>query len=146
MFKLEIDKEVVKKDLGNIVERCFRVHGVNICAQVLDNIKAMGYKYSTRGAITVAVSDIIVPPEKPELLRKADEQRARYRAQVPPRPDERGRALRQRNQDLERHHSRPARAACWKSWPHTNPIYMMTNSGARGSIAQVAQLAGMRGN
>ena len=69
MFKLEIDKEVVKKDLGNIVERCFRVHGVNICAQVLDNIKAMGYKYSTRGAITVAVSDIIVPPEKPELLR-----------------------------------------------------------------------------
>lgn len=73
MFKLEIDKVVVKKDLGNIVERCFRVHGVNVCARVLDNIKAMGYKYSTRGAITVAVSDIIIPPEKADMLKAADD-------------------------------------------------------------------------
>ena len=145
MFKLEIDKEVVKKDLGNIVERCFRVHGVNICAQVLDNIKAMGYKYSTRGAITVAVSDIIVPPEKPELLRKADERvhdiERKYRRGLMSEDERYANVIKTWNDTTA-----ALRGRVLEVLPHKNPIYMMTNSGARGSIAQVAQLAGMRGN
>ena len=59
-FVLEIDKRVIKKDLGNIVDRCFRAHGESQTAAVLDAIKNLGYKYSTRGAITVSVSDIII--------------------------------------------------------------------------------------
>ena len=145
MFKLEIDKEVVKKDLGNIVERCFRVHGVNICAQVLDNIKAMGYKYSTRGAITVSVSDIIVPPEKPELLRKADERvhdiERKYRRGLMSEDERYANVIKTWNDTTA-----ALRGRVLEVLPHKNPIYMMTNSGARGSIAQVAQLAGMRGN
>ncbi len=145
MFKLEIDHVVVKKDLGNIVERCFRVHGVNVCAQVLDNIKAMGYKYSTRGAITVAVSDIIIPPEKPEMLRKADERvreiERTYRHGLMTE-DERYRNVITTWNDT----TAALRSRVLKVLPQKNPIFMMTNSGARGSIAQVAQLAGMRGN
>ena len=145
MFKLEIDKVVVKKDLGNIVERCFRVHGVNVCARVLDNIKAMGYKYSTRGAITVAVSDIIIPPEKPDMLKAADERvrdiEKKYRRGLMTE-DERYRNVIQTWNDT----TAALRGRVLKVLPQNNPIFMMTNSGARGSIAQVAQLAGMRGN
>jgi len=145
MFKLEIDKVVVKKDLGNIVERCFRVHGVNVCAQVLDNIKAMGYKYSTRGAITVAVSDIIIPPEKPEMLKAADDRvrdiERKYRRGLMTE-EERYRSVITTWNDT----TAALRSRVLKVLPQKNPIYMMTNSGARGSIAQVAQLAGMRGN
>ena len=64
MFELEIDMKVGKKQLGQIVDMCFRKHGVSETARVLDNVKAMGYKYSTIGAVTVAVADVIVPPEK----------------------------------------------------------------------------------
>ena len=145
MFKLEIDKEVVKKDLSNIVERCFRVHGVNVCANVLDNIKAMGYKYSTLGAITVSVSDIIVPPEKPELLKKADDRikdiERKFRRGLMTE-DERYRNVITTWNDT----TAALRSRVLQVLPHKNPIYMMTNSGARGSVAQVAQLAGMRGN
>ena len=145
MFKLEIDKVVVKKDLGNIVERCFRVHGVNICAQVLDNIKAMGYKYSTRGAITVAVSDIIIPPEKPEMLKAADERvkeiEKMYRRGLMTEDQRYRNVIKTWNDTTD-----ALRSRVLKILPQKNPIFMMTNSGARGSIAQVAQLAGMRGN
>ncbi len=83
MFALEIDKEVVKKDLGKIVDSCFHVHGVNVCASVLDDIKRLGYAYSTKGAVTVSISDIVVPPDKGALLEQADEKvasiEARYR-------------------------------------------------------------------
>jgi DNA-directed RNA polymerase subunit beta' len=144
MFQLEIDREVVKKDLGIIVERCFRIHGVNKCAQVLDEIKRLGFVYSTRGAITVSVSDIIVPPEKAEMLAKADEvvrkieqnyrrgkmtERERYESVIKIWSDT--------TSDLK--------SRVMGVLPNTNPIYMMTNSGARGSAGQVAQLAGMRG-
>jgi DNA-directed RNA polymerase subunit beta' len=144
MFQLEIDREVVKKDLGVIVERCFRIHGVNKCAQVLDEIKRLGFVYSTRGAITVSVSDIIVPKEKPELLAKADETVHKI----------------ERNYRRGKMTERERYESVIKTWSDTtsdlkgrvmgvlsdtNPIYMMTSSGARGSIGQVAQLAGMRG-
>ena len=72
MFALEIDMKVGKKQLGQIVDMCFRKHGVAETARVLDNVKAMGYKYSTIGAVTVAVADVIVPPEKKPILEEAE--------------------------------------------------------------------------
>ncbi|HQO57082.1 MAG TPA: DNA-directed RNA polymerase subunit beta', partial [Clostridia bacterium] len=74
MFLLEIDHEVSKKDLSRIVDNCYHVHGVTMTAKVLDEIKRLGYAYSTKGAITVSISDIVVPPQKKELLAEADAQ------------------------------------------------------------------------
>src|SRR5699024_4036688 len=72
-FKLEVDFLVNKKTLGQIIDKCMKVHGVSIAAEMLDKIKAQGYKYSTKSAITVAVCDATIPPQKQELLQKAEE-------------------------------------------------------------------------
>ena len=144
MFVLEIDKKVIKKDLGNIVERCFHVHGENMTANVLDAIKNLGYKYSTRGAITVSVSDIIVPKEKETWLKETDELVARinrkyHRGEMS--ENERYRMVVEAwNSTTNRLKNRVMEVL-----PPFNPINMMTGSGARGSAGQVAQLAGMRG-
>ncbi len=144
MFKLEIDKKVGKKELGQIVDMCFRAHGVSETARVLDNIKAMGYKYSTLGAITVSVSDIIVPPEKKPILAEAEQEVRKIE-----RLFKRGLLT-----DEERYTrvvsiwSDTTDAIKGKIMNHMdefNPVRMMTDSGARGSISQVSQLAGMRG-
>ncbi|NLD33888.1 MAG: DNA-directed RNA polymerase subunit beta' [Clostridiales bacterium] len=144
MFLLEIDHEVVKKDLGKIVDNCFHVHGVNICAKVLDDIKHLGYAYSTRGAITVSIADIIVPPEKGEWLAEADEEvskiEAKYRRGLMSE-DERYKAVINVWTDT----TNRLKGKVMGVLDSKNPIYMMTNSGARGSVGQVAQLAGMRG-
>ena len=144
MFVLEIDHKVVKKDLGTIVERCFRAHGENQTAQVLDAIKNLGYKYSTRGAITVSVSDIIVPEEKKIWLKETDDLVAsinrKYRRGVMSE-DERYRMVTEAWNDT----TARLRNRVMEVLPPFNPISMMTGSGARGSAGQVAQLAGMRG-
>ena len=80
MFELEIDMKVGKKQLGQIVDMCFRKHGVSETARVLDNVKAMGYKYSTIGAVTVAVADVIVPPEKKPILEAPKRRFARLKS------------------------------------------------------------------
>ena len=72
-FKLEIDFLTTKKELGKIVDKCIRVHGLTDTAVVLDDIKSLGYKFSTIGALTVSVSDMTVPEEKKEILEKAQE-------------------------------------------------------------------------
>ncbi len=143
-FVLEIDHKVVKKDLGAIVERCFRKHGESETAQVLDNIKNLGYKYSTRGAITVSVSDIIVPSEKQQWLKETDDEVAKYNRMYRRgiiSEDERYRHV------INLWNSVTARLKerCMEVLPEFNPINMMTGSGARGSAGQVSQLAGMRG-
>jgi DNA-directed RNA polymerase subunit beta' len=74
MFPLEVDVLCGKKDLGKIVDQVYQKHGIHETALVLDAIKALGFKYSTRGAVTVSVSDIVVPPQKPEMLAEADKQ------------------------------------------------------------------------
>ncbi len=74
MFKLEIDQEVGKKLLSPIVEKCYYKHGNTRTAEMLDAIKAMGYKYSTKAAVTISVSDIVVPEDKPRLIEEAEEQ------------------------------------------------------------------------
>ena len=144
MFVLEIDHKVVKKDLGAIVERCFRKHGENKTAQVLDAIKNLGYRYSTRGAITVSVSDIIVPEEKEAWLKETDQYVARLnkmyrRGEIS--EDERYRKVIMAWNDA----TARLKDQCMKVLPEFNPINMMTGSGARGSAGQVSQLAGMRG-
>ncbi len=71
MFDFEVSFLVSKKKLGEIIDRCIDIHGTEVTAEVLDRVKAQGYKYSTKGAITVAVCDAVIPPQKAELLAEA---------------------------------------------------------------------------
>ncbi len=143
-FVLEIDHKVVKSDLGAIVERCFRKYGAADTAKVLDDIKHLGYMYSTRGAITVSVSDIIVPKEKEIWLKEADDMvtqiNKRYRRGIMSENERYKRVIDLWNETTNRLKNRVMEVL-----PPFNPISMMTGSGARGSAGQVAQLAGMRG-
>ena len=143
-FVLEIDHKVVKKHLGQIVERCFHVHGESQTAAVLDAIKNLGYKYSTRGAITVSVSDIIIPPEKQTWLKETDDLVAKINKKYrrgEMSEDERYRMV----IDAWQNTTNRLKNRVMEVLPPYNPISMMTGSGARGSAGQVAQLAGMRG-
>ena len=146
-FDYEVDFQVTKKKLPDIISRCLTKHGTKLCAIMLDHIKAQGYKYSTLSAITVAVPDAIIPEEKPEILAAADKKvekvmknfnrglisdEERYKNTVEiwqAATEEVSNAL---STNLKTHHQR-------------NPIYMMSDSGARGSMDQIKQLAGMRG-
>ena len=144
MFALEIDMKVGKKQLGQIVDMCFRKHGVAETARVLDNVKAMGYKYSTIGAVTVAVADVIVPPEKAPILEASEKEVRAIEKQF-----KRGLLTdEERYERVVKVWSRTTDDVKSKIMDHMdefNPIRMMTDSGARGSISQVSQLAGMRG-
>ena len=144
MFELEIDMKVGKKQLGQIVDMCFRKHGVSETARVLDNVKAMGYKYSTIGAVTVAVADVIVPPEKKPILEASEKKVRAIEKQF-----KRGLLTdEERYERVVKVWSRTTDDVKSKIMDHMdefNPIRMMTDSGARGSISQVSQLAGMRG-
>ena len=143
-FLLEINKKVGKKELGQIVDNCFRKHGVSETARVLDNIKAMGYKYSTIGAVTVSVSDIIVPPEKKPILASAEKEVRKIEKMF-----KRGfMSDEERYKKVVEIWSQTTDDIKGKIMNHLdefNPVRMMTDSGARGSISQVSQLAGMRG-
>ena len=144
VLKLEIEKLVKKGTLGDILDRCIKVHGLTVTAEVLDKIKAQGYKYSTKGAITVGVEDIIVPPEKQQLIEETDKIVDRIS-----RDFRRGLIT-----DDERHESvirawseaiDKLTAILKANMGEFNPINMMSDSGARGNINQIKQLAGMRG-
>ncbi len=141
---LEINEIVKKKQLGKIIDRCIRVHGTSKAAEMLDLIKETGYKYSTKGAITVSVSDIEISENKQALLDEAQKQI----------DDIVKKFRRGLLTDEERYNE------VIKIWGATtdkvtedmmahmdqfNPIYMMADSGARGSVNQIRQLAGMRG-
>ena len=146
-FDYEIGFQVTKKKLPDIISRCLTKHGSKTTAIMLDAIKAQGYKYSTLSAITVAVPDAIIPDEKPAILAAADKKvekvmknfnrglisdEERYKKTVEiwqAATEEVSAAL---STNLKTHHQR-------------NPIYMMSDSGARGSMDQIKQLAGMRG-
>ena len=144
MFDLEVDFQVTKKNLPDIISRCLTMNGPHATAEMLDHIKAQGYKYSTISAITVAVCDAVIPPEKPALMAEAD-------AQV-------SKVLKQYNKGVLSDNERYERViriwqdttdkvskALAKNLPARNPIFMMADSGARGSMNQIKQLAGMRG-
>ena len=143
-FKLEIDRVVDKKMLGQIVHACYRVHGVDVCSAMCDRIKALGFKYSTRGAVTVSVSDVVVPKEKPALLKEAEEQvqeiQNAYAYGLVSDEERYVRVTQIWDKTTDK-----VTEALKKTLDTFNPITMMANSGARGSINQIRQLAGMRG-
>ena len=143
-LKLEVDFHVGKKGLKQILEKVINTHGATRTAEVLDDIKAMGYKYSTRAAMTVSISDMTVPPEKPDLIQKAQ--------------DTVDKITRNYKRGLITEEERYKEVV--ETWKETdavltkalldgldryNNIYMMADSGARGSDKQIKQLAGMRG-
>ena len=143
-LKYEIDKLVGKKDLQKIVGACFKKHGASCAADVLDKIKALGFKYSTVGAITTSVFDMHMPKDKPVILKAAEEHvlkienlykngfitdEERYKKVVS--------IWKQATDDVS--------VKLQATLDKFNPILMMANSGARGSIDQIKQLCGMRG-
>ncbi|MCR4616739.1 MAG: DNA-directed RNA polymerase subunit beta', partial [Lachnospiraceae bacterium] len=143
-LKPEVDFLVGKKQLKQILERVINNHGVFKTAEVLDDVKAIGYKYSTRAAMTVSISDMTVPAVKPELLAQAqntvDEIAMRYRRGLSTE-EERYRLV------IETWNKTDAQLtdALLKGLDKYNNIFMMADSGARGSNQQIKQLAGMRG-
>ncbi len=143
-YNLEIDTLVDKKFLGKIIDRCFRTHGNTVTAMMLDHIKSLGFKFSTRGAITISVSDMKIPKAKERLISEAEEKVDRYKKAY----------RRGLISDEERYES------VIKTWQETtgkvtdalmdnlgdlNNVFIMAHSGARGSKNQIRQLAGMRG-
>ena len=143
-FDLEVDFLVGKKQLGKIIDKCIRKHGFTVATEMLDRIKALGYKFSTKGAISVSIADMVVPEIKYQLVRDAEKKvleieqfyrkgfitnEERYRLVVS--------QWEKTTADIT--------AALQGNLDEFNPIYMMADSGARGSMAQIRQLAGMRG-
>ena len=143
-FKFEVDFLVRKKGLEQIIDACIKKHGVQTTSVVLDNIKAQGYKYSTIGAITVAVCDAVIPPEKSEIIAEAE-------TKVDAINEEYNLGLRsddERYSDVIKVWNGATEAVTQKllsGLDPFNPIKMMAHSGARGNDNQIRQLAGMRG-
>ena len=143
-LKLEVDFHVGKKQLKDILQHVINTHGTTRTAEVLDDIKAMGYKYSTRAAMTVSISEMTVPPVKKQLIAEAEQKVERINMNY-----NRGRST-----DEERYKNV---IRVWQETDKTllkalldgldkyNNIFMMADSGARGSDKQIKQLAGMRG-
>ena len=143
-LRLEIDFLVGKKQLSQIINKCIKVHGTEKSSQVLDEVKAQGFKYSTKGAITVAVCDAVIPPLKKKILADAEAQIEKISRQF-----KRGLIS---NDEREAHvlkiwdkATNDVTKALQENLDRYNPIFMMADSGARGSMTQIRQLAGMRG-
>ena len=141
---LEVNFIVGKKQLGKIIDRCIRVHGTTQTSEVLDLIKATGYKFSTRGAITVAVSDIEVPEKKKEILAEAEEHVEKilkmFRRGILTDEERYNKVI-----EIWANASAAVTDAMMEHLGKFNPIFMMADSGARGSVNQIRQLAAMRG-
>ncbi len=143
-FDLEIAFLVGKKQLSDIIERCIKIHGTTTTSEVLDRIKALGYKYSTRAALTVAVCDATIPPQKKDILAKADAEVEEITMEY-----EYGYISAQEKTkkiiSLWTATTDEVTKKLKENFDRYNPIWMMADSGARGSISQIRQLAGMRG-
>ncbi len=144
ILNLEVAFLVRKGELGKIIERCIRIHGTATTAEVLDHIKAQGFKYSTKGAITVAVTDAIIPPEKAAFIEQAekrvDEIKRQYDRGFISEEVRYERVVKTWNDTTQE-----VKDALQRSFDRDNPIFIMADSGARGSMDQIRQLAGMRG-
>ncbi len=139
-----IQNKVGKKQLGKIIDRCIVLHGTSDSAIVLDNVKATGFKFSTKGAITVSVSDAVIPPAKKDILAEAEKQidnvTRDYRRGLMSIEERSRHVIEIWNQATE-----DVADALKGNLDEFNPIFMMADSGARGSMSQIRQLAGMRG-
>ena len=143
-FKYEVDFLAGKKELGKIIKKCINKHGATQTAILLDNIKDLGYKFSTRGALTVSVSDMTVPPEKPMYLEEAqkavDHVTKLFRRGLMTDEERYNKVIQAWNVANDK-----ITKALLDNLGRYNNIYMMAHSGARGSTNQIKQLAGMRG-
>ncbi|MGE5614407.1 MAG: DNA-directed RNA polymerase subunit beta' [Bacillota bacterium] len=144
LFDLEVDMLVTKKELGKIIDRCIKVYGTTDTAIVLDKIKTLGFRYSTKGAITIGISDMVIPEVKQKYIKETEEkienisrmykrglisEEERYNSVI--------QAWTETGENLTQ--------ALLDTLDRFNPIFMMSQSGARGSISQIKQLSGMRG-
>ena len=143
-FDLEVTFLVRKKQLGQIIDKCIRSCGTVRTSEILDRIKNQGFKYSTKSGLTVAVRDALIPENKQELIAQADEKVAQIKRQY-----DRGlisddvrydRVIKVWNDTTEM-----VKKELSTTFGERNPIYMFADSGARGSMEQIRQLAGMRG-
>ena len=143
-LSLEVDFHVGKKGLKQILGKVINTHGATKTAEVLDDIKAMGYKYSTRAAMTVSISDMTVPPQKPELIKQAQDVVDKIT-----RNYKRGKITEEERYKEVVETWKETDAVLTKALldglDKYNNIFMMADSGARGSDKQIKQLAGMRG-
>ena len=143
-LRLEIEKTVGKKQLKPILDKCINTHGATKTAEVLDDVKAIGYKFSTRGAISVSISDMKVPDEKKDILddaqKRVDEITKRFRRGMGTE-EERYQAVVKVWEAADKH----LQELLFAGLDKYNNIFMMADSGARGSNQQIKQLAGMRG-
>ena len=144
LLDLEIDMTCGKKQLGQIINLCIEKHGFSVAAQVLDNIKSMGYKYSTKAAISISISDVTIPDEKYSYIAEAEKKVDAIHKHF----------LRGQLTEEERYNNvikiweqttKDIVAALQNKFDRYNPIKMMSDSGARGNMTQMRQLAGMRG-
>ena len=143
-FQYEIDFPVMKKSMGSIIERVIRTHGLSESAEVIDYIKALGFKYSTLAGVTFSMDDVKVPEAKKDLLTEADEKVENIRKQYARgliTNEERYNAVINVWEDTTNKVSN----AMEENFDDLNPIYMMVKSGARGNMSQLRQIAGMRG-
>ena len=144
ILKPEISFLVGKKQISDIIDRCIKVHGTTKTAEVLDKIKSLGYQYSTKGAITISVSDAIIPPQKKDLLELAESKiekiTKQYRRGLISNDERYGLVVKVWEETTKK-----VSDALTENLDKYNPIFMMVDSGARGSINQIRQLAGMRG-
>ena len=143
-FDLEIDFLVGKKQLGKIIDKCIRKHGFTISTEMLDRLKSLGYKFSTKGAISVSIADMVVPEKKYQLVADAEKvvlEIDQFYRQGFITNEERYRLTVQQWEKT----TKDVTDALQGNLDKFNPIYMMADSGARGSMAQIRQLAGMRG-
>lgn len=143
-FKLEVDFLVNKSSLGKVINKCYMKHGPTKTSVMLDKIKAKGYHYSTIGAITVATADMVVPESKKTLLAEADEVvnkiEKQYRRGFISEDERYERVIEKWTKTTDE-----VADALMGNLDKFNPIFMMADSGARGSKSQIKQLAGMRG-
>ncbi|MBQ7597651.1 MAG: DNA-directed RNA polymerase subunit beta' [Clostridia bacterium] len=143
-FRLEVEGLVNKKMLGKIIDKCIRIHGTSVTAKVLDDIKNQGYRYSTKSGITVAVCDATIPEEKKDILAETeeivDEINRKFNRGLLSNTDRSRQVIKAWDVCTTR-----VANALTGNFDKFNPIYMMLDSGARGSESQLRQLAGMRG-
>ena len=143
-FDLEVNRLVTKKELGEIIDKCIKKHGFTKTAVVLDKIKEFGFRYSTKGAITISVSDMIIPDVKQKFIDETEakiEQITKMYKRGLISEDERYASVVQAWTETGEELTK----ALMASLDQFNPIYMMSKSGARGNISQIKQLSGMRG-
>ena len=143
-FKLEVEFVVKKKQLGQIIDYCIKKHGSAVCANMLDDIKAMGYKYSTRASFSISVYDMTIPAEKKDYIEKAQKDvdivYKHYMRGELSNEERYNSVIKIWNATTEN-----VTSALEASFSTYNPIKIMADSGARGSMTQMRQLAGMRG-